>query len=83
MSVLAQFIVITTKEEQNKVLQVLRTLKSKTVPVSTIAKLAKLKPTRTRYVLEDLIDAGKVKRNIARAINPHYIRYYYEVLEDK
>lgn len=80
---MAQFIVVTTKEEQEEVLQVLRTLKSKTVPVSKIAKLAKLKPTRTRYVLEDLVDAGKIKRNIAKAFNPHYIRYYYEVLEDK
>lgn len=80
---MAQFTITTTKEEQQKVLQVLCNLHGIVTPVSKIAKLADLRPTRTRYILEDLVEAGKIKREIARAINPHYIRYKYKVLDNK
>lgn len=77
---MAKFVVETTPEEQYKVLQVLRQLQGQTVPVSAIAEKAGMRPSRARYTIEDLIDAGKVKKIASKAFNKHYVRYSYEVL---
>lgn len=77
---MAQIIVETTKEEQEKVLKVLAELNGEVTPVSTIASLAGLRQTRARYVIMDLIDQGKVERVPMKAFNKHYVRYSYRVL---
>jgi DNA-binding IclR family transcriptional regulator len=76
---MAQINIVTTAEEQDKVLAVLRQLNGATAPVSQIAKHAKLNPNRVRYIIADLCDAGKVAKVPTKAINKHYIRYSYEV----
>lgn len=76
---MAQFIVETTVEEQNKVIEAIRQVEGQTVPVSNIAKLAGLSPSRTRYVILDLIEANKVQRIPSKAFNKHYIRYSYKI----
>jgi len=76
---MAQITVQTSEEEQLRVLKVLVDLRGTVTPVSTIAKLAGLKQSRTRYVLMDLIDQGKVSREATRAFNKHYVRYSYHV----
>lgn len=69
----------TTDEEQLKILQVLVTFKGQTVAVSAIAKAANMNQTRTRYVIQDLLEAGKIKRIPTRQFNKQYVRYSYEV----
>lgn len=69
----------TTEEEQLKILQVLVTFKGQTVAVSAIAKAANMNQTRTRYVIQDLLEAGKIKRIPTRQFNKQYVRYSYEV----
>lgn len=78
---MAQIIVETTKEEQYKVLQAIKKVQGKTVSVSDIAAHAGMNPNRVRYVIADLVDAGKVKREATKAFNKNYIRYKYEVTE--
>ena len=77
---MAQINIVTTAEEQEKVLKALRTVQGQTVAVSAIAKKAGMNQNRVRYVLTDLIEAGKIKREPTKAFNKNYIRYKYEVL---
>lgn len=77
---MAHFVIVTTKEEQDKVLEAIRQVEGITVPVSKIASLAGLSQSRTRYVLIDLVDAGKIEKIASKAFNKHYIRYSYKIL---
>ena len=77
---MAQFVVETTKEEQDKVIAVIKQVEGVTIPVSKIAKMAGLSQSRTRYVIADLMDAGKVARVATKQFNNHYLRYAYKLL---
>lgn len=77
---MAQINIVTTKEEQDKVLEALKTLQGQTAAISAIAKAAGMNPNRVRYVVTDLLEAGKIKREPTKAFNKHYVRYKYEVL---
>lgn len=76
---MAQINITTTPEEQNKVLQAIKKLQGQTVAVTAIAKEANMNPNRVRYVITDLLEAGKIKREATKAFNKNYIRYKYEV----
>lgn len=77
---MAHFVIVTTKEEQDKVLEAIKQVEGQTVPVSKLAALAGLSASRTRYVLIDLVDAGKIEKIPSKAFNKHYIRYSYKIL---
>lgn len=77
---MAQIIIKTSAEEQNVVLEAVKKLQGKTVPVSEIARVAKMNPNRVRYVITDLLEANKIERIPTKAFNKNYIRYKYEVL---
>ena len=79
---MAQITLETTIEEQNVVLKALVELNGAVAPVATIASMTGLRPSRTRYVLMDLIDQGKVERVPHKAFNKHYVRYSYLVLKN-
>lgn len=72
----------TTPEEHAQVLSTLKELVNKTVAVSEIAKKAKMNPSRVRYVITDLEDAGKIRRIPTKAFNKHYVRYKYEIAQE-
>lgn len=74
----------TTQYEQNKVLEAIKRLEGETVALSRVAKESGISENRTRYVVTDLIDAGRVRRIPTKAMSAHYIRYKYEVvIEDE
>lgn len=77
---MAQITITTTPEEQEKVLAAIKKLQGQTVAVSTIATVANMNQSRVRYVITDLLEAGKIKRDATKAFNKNYIRYKYEVL---
>ena len=77
---MAKFVVETSHEEQEAVLEVLKELQVQIAPISAIAHKACMRPSRTRYAIVDLIEAGKVKKEAHKAYNKHYVRYSYEVL---
>lgn len=77
---MAQINIETSKEEQEKVLSVLKELNGEVTPVSTIASMSGLRAARTRYVLMDLVEQGRVERVPSKAFNKHYVRYSYNVL---
>ena len=78
---MAQITIETSKEEQEAVLKVLKELNGAVTPVSTIASMAGMRQARTRYVLIDLVDQGRVERIASKAFNKYYVRYSYNVLE--
>lgn len=78
---MAKITVETSAEEQEKVMQAIKELNEQVVPVSTIAKHAGLKESRTRYVLMDLIDQGRIERVPHKAFNKHYVRYKYRIIK--
>lgn len=77
---MAHYVVETTPEERQKVLEAIKEIEGKTIPVSAIARLAGLSESRTRYSIIDLIDEGKIQRIPTKAFNTHYIRYSYKIL---
>lgn len=77
---MAQFIVNTTTEEQEKVLQAIVELNGETAPVSTIARMTGLRHSRVRYAIQDLVDAERIEKVPTKAFNKHYVRYCYKVL---
>jgi DNA-binding IclR family transcriptional regulator len=77
---MASITVETTKEERQKVLDVLAEIGEVVVPVSAIAIKAGLNSTKTRYVLLDLVESGAIQRVPTKAFNKHYVRYYYKIL---
>ncbi len=82
MSTLAHIIITTTAEEHAKVLSALKDLEGKTVAVSEIARKAGMNPNRVRYVISDLVDAGRILRIPTKAFNKHYVRYKYEITQE-
>ena len=68
------------EHEKQAVLKVLKEKQGVTISVSKIAELAKLNPNRTRFIIEDLIEEGRLKRIPTKKFNKKYIRYSYEVI---
>lgn len=77
---MAKFTIETTEEEQAAVIKALKEFEGQTVPVREIALKAGMPQSRARYAILDLIEAGKVKRELTKAFNERYKRYKYTVL---
>lgn len=74
--------VVTTPEEQDTVYKAIVDIVSKEdcskgISVSRIAKKAHMSTNRVRYVVDDLVDNGRIERFPVKAYNEHYIRYGY------
>ncbi|MNB67572.1 hypothetical protein D3C87_1077860 [compost metagenome] len=59
----------------------IKRLEGKTVSVAIIAKEAKMNPNRSRFIIEEMIEEGLIKREATKAFNERYIRYKYEVIK--
>lgn len=77
---MAQINIVTTQEEQDAVIQALSKIGDEMVAMSAIAKEAGVGKNRVRYILADLLEAGKIERNLVKAFNERYMRYSYRVL---
>lgn len=77
---MAQITITTTQEERDAVLQAIKELDGKVAAVSVIAKMTDLRQSRVRYAIQDLVDAGCVRKVPTKAFNKHYVRYSYEII---
>ena len=77
---MAHFVVETTDDERNKVIEVLKQTEGKVIPVRELAEMAGMSQSRVRYAIIDLVDTKKVERVPHKAFNKHYVRYSYKVL---
>lgn len=67
------------EDEKTKIIAAIKTLQGKTVPISKIAEVAKMNPNRVRFIVEDLLEEGRIQRVPTKMFNKHYVRYRYEV----
>lgn len=71
-------ILINIKEyEKINVLNAVRILKDNATSVDKIASKTDVSPNRVRFIIEDLLDEGRLVRTVTKALNPRYIRYQY------
>lgn len=71
--------ITTTPDEQEKVLEVIRTIDStKAISVARLAEMANMNASRVRYAIADLVDKGRIVRVPIKAFNKNYIRYSYK-----
>lgn len=70
------------EHEKQAILKVLKKKQGVTISVSKIGELAKINPNRARFIIEDLIEEGRLKRIPTKKFNEKYIRYSYEVLKE-
>lgn len=73
--------ILTTPEEQRKVLEAISRLEGQTVAYSAIAKEAGVPDNRVRYIITDLLETNKIKRETTKAMSKHYVRYKYGVVK--
>lgn len=76
---MASIKIVIHEHEKQAVLKALKKKQGVTISVSKIAELAKLNPNRTRFIIEDLIEEGRLKRIPTKKFNERYIRYSYEI----
>jgi len=77
---MASINIVIHEHEKQAVLKVLSKKQGVTISVAKIGELAKINPNRTRFIIEDLIEEGRLKRIPTKKFNDKYIRYSYEVL---
>ena len=77
---MARFVIETTQEEQDKVLEVLKQVEGKTMSVGKLAEMANMSQSRVRYAILDLLDKNKIAKVPTKAINKYYVRYTYKIL---
>lgn len=68
-------------EEKDKLVEVIKKFKGQTVAVSKLAKEAGFNPNRTRFIVDELLEDGRIKRNVTKSFNKQYTRYSYEVIK--
>ena len=71
---------IYTEDEKVALMNAIRNSNVEVHSVAMLAREAGLNPNRARFVLEVLLNEGRICRNPVKAYNPRYIRYHYEVV---
>lgn len=73
--------ITTSEDERKRVIEAIKIVQGETVPMTVIASYAGMNPNRVRYVITDLLEDGRIKREATKAYNKHYLRYKYFVVE--
>jgi len=68
-------------KEKLKIIATVKTLKKKPIiSIAMIAKNANINSGRVRFIVEVLVEEGKLRKTVVKSTNERYIRYYYEVV---
>lgn len=68
-------------DEKDALVEVIRKVQGETIAVSKLAKLAGFNPNRTRFIVEELLQDGRIDRTITKQFNDQYKRYSYKVVD--
>jgi len=68
-------------EEKDAIVRVLQKHEEQTISVAAIANEADFNPNRTRFIVEELLDEGRIRKIPTKMFNARYIRYKYEVVQ--
>lgn len=77
---MANITVKISEAEKKVMLKTIKASKGATISVAKLAREASQNPNRARFVIDELVDDGKIKRVVTKSFNARYIRYSYEVL---
>lgn len=79
---MAKITITISEDEKKDVIKAIKRLgKHEMLAVSKIAKEAGMNPNRVRFIIEDLVDEGRIVRHVAKSFNARWIRYKYEVIK--
>jgi predicted transcriptional regulator len=67
------------EDEKQAIVDVIKTIQGQVIAVNAIAKKAGFNPNRTRFIIEDLLEEGRIVRKVAKQFNEKYVRYCYEI----
>jgi predicted transcriptional regulator len=67
-------------EEKDTMVKIIKKNKGKTISVAKLAEQAGFNPNRTRFIIEELLQDGKIKKVPTKQFNERYVRYTYEVI---
>lgn len=70
---------IYTENEKKLMIQAIKKNKGVSISVAKLASVAGINPNRARFVLDVLVESGKVIKVPVKSYNKHYSRYTYEV----
>lgn len=65
-------------EEKETMVKIIKKNKGKTISVAKLAEQAGFNPNRSRFIIAELIEEGRVDKIPTKAFNERYIRYTYE-----
>lgn len=68
-------------DEKQAMLKVIAKNDGQTMAVSKLAKQASQNPNRARYVIDELLQEGKITKTVTKTFNERYIRYCYGVVK--
>jgi predicted transcriptional regulator len=66
-------------EEKDTMVKVIKKNKGKTISVAKLADQAGFNPNRTRFIIAELLEEGRIIKTPTKAFNERYIRYSYDV----
>lgn len=68
-------------EEKTKVVIAIKQTKGETTSVAKIAAIAKINPNRTRFIIEELLEEGRIERTPTKFYGSKYVRYSYKAVK--
>jgi predicted transcriptional regulator len=66
-------------EEKDAMVKIIKKNKGKTISVAKLAEQAGFNPNRSRFIIAELLEEGRVTKVPTKMFNERYIRYSYEV----
>jgi IMP dehydrogenase/GMP reductase len=67
------------QNEKDKTIIAIAQLKNEAKSVSAIAKQAGIGTNRMRFIIEEMVAEGSIRKVVTKKYNESYIRYRYEV----
>ena len=77
---MAKITINISEQEKVNVMRAIKQLNGKTTSVNEIADKAGYNPNRTRFIVDDLLEDGRITREVKKKFNDKYIRYSYSVV---
>jgi predicted transcriptional regulator len=68
-------------EEKDAMVKVIKKNKGKTISVAKLAEQAGFNPNRSRFIIAELLEEGRVVKTPTKQFNERYIRYSYEAIK--
>lgn len=72
-----------SEQEKLEVMKLMKKFEGVPVSIAKIAESGDLNPNRTRFVVSDLVEEGRLKKILVKDYGPHYRRYAYTIPKER